>query len=388
MNQRLSIDRSATIETLKALVRINSINPALVPGAPGEREIAAYLTDQLDELGLEVSVDEITPGRFNVVGRLPGRGNGPALMLNAHTDTVGIEGMDEPFAATIRDGRLYGRGAQDMKGSLAAMLAAVRAVVEAGVPLDGDLLLAAVADEEHASIGTEHLLREFRADGAIVTEPTDLAICRAHRGFIWYRVETEGRAAHGSRFEEGIDANIHMGRFLAQLDLLAQELVNRPPHPLMGPPSLNASLLEGGTELSIYPAHCTLQMERRTIAGETVEACTAELQAIIDRLAAADPAFRATVEPFFERRPFTVPAGARIVQLVEEATTAHLDRAPAHIGQTFWTDAALLDGAGIETVVLGPTGAGLHSAEEWVDLDSVIDLAQILARTIVAYCTV
>lgn len=386
MNQLLTVDRTRTIETLKALVRINSINPSLVPGAPGEREIAAYLADRLDAIDLEVTVSEVAPGRFNVIGRLPGRGNGPTLLLNAHTDTVGVEGMDEPFTAALRDGKLYGRGAQDMKGSLAAMLAAVRAVVEAGIDLDGDILFTAVADEEHASIGTEHLVGQFQADAAIVTEPTDLAICRAHRGFIWYRVETEGRAAHGSRYREGVDAISHMGRFLTEMDLLGQELVNRAPLPLMGAPSLHASLIEGGTELSVYPARCQLQLERRTVSGETETECTAELQAIVDRLAAADDTFKATVAPFFERRPFTVSAEARIVQLVEDAAAQHLQHPPAHVGQTFWTDAALLAGAGIETVVIGPTGGGLHSAEEWVEVQSVLDLAHILAQTIVAYC--
>lgn len=386
MKQSLIVDRTETIETLQTLVGINSINPSLVPDAPGEREIAAYLADRMDALDLEVSVSEVASGRFNVVGRLPGRGTGPTLLLNAHTDTVGVAGMADPFSGTIRDGKLYGRGAQDMKGSLAAMLAAARAVVEAGICLNGDLLLTAVADEEHASIGTEHLVSQFQADAAIVTEPTDLAICRAHRGFIWYQVETEGRAAHGSRFREGIDAISHMGRFLTGMDLLGEELVNRPPLPLMGTPSLHASLIQGGTELSVYPARCEVQLERRTVAGETEAHCTAELQAIVDRLAAEDSAFKATVEPFFERRPFVVPAEARIVQLVEEAATRHLQQPPAHVGQTFWTDAALLAGAGIETVVIGPTGSGLHSAEEWVDVQSVLDLAHILAQTIVAYC--
>lgn len=386
MNQLLTVDGTEMIETLQALVGINSINPSLVPGAPGEREIAAYLADRMDALDLEVSVSEVAAGRFNVIGRLPGRGHGPTLLLNAHTDTVGVEGMADPFGATISDGKLYGRGSQDMKGSLAAMLAAVRAVVAAGIVLDGDLLLTAVADEEHSSIGTEHLITQFQADAAIVTEPTDLAICRAHRGFLWYQVETEGRAAHGSRFRDGIDAISHMGRFLAEMDLLGQELLTRPPLPLMGTPSLHASLIQGGTELSVYPAHCQLQLERRTVAGETEAQCTAELQTIVDRLAAGDSSFKATVEPFFERRPFTVPAEARIVQLVEDATAQHLQHQPAHVGQTFWTDAALLAGAGIETVVIGPTGAGLHSAEEWVDIQSVLDLAHILAQTIVTYC--
>ena len=294
--------------------------------------------------------------------------------------------MIDPFGAEIRDGRLYGRGSQDMKGSLAAMLGVTKAFTDGGVELAGDLLITAVADEEYASLGMEHLVQQVKADAAIVTEPTDLTLCRAHRGFIWFDVETTGRAAHGSRFEEGIDANIRMGRFLAQLDNLEQELRQRPAHPLTGPPSLHAAKIRGGAEVSIYADHCYLQIERRTIPGETESRATAELQAIIDRLAAEDPTFKATVKPTFRREPFEVGTDARIVQILEQVMTNHLGEKPLHAGQTFWTDAALLAEAGMETVLVGPSGFGLHSAEEWVDLQSVVDLAGILAETAVKYC--
>lgn len=382
----LTVDRNHLTKTLTDLVRIDSINPSLTPGGGGEAEIGAYVADVLNEIGLEVTTHELEPDRVNVVGRLQGKGNGRSLLLNAHMDTVGVEGMDEPFSAAIRDGKLYGRGAYDMKGSLAAMIAAAKALVEAGVSLGGDLLITAVADEEYASIGTTDVARNYQADGAIVTEPTDLAVCRAHRGFIWYEVETIGRAAHGSRYEEGIDANMHMGRFLARLDELEQELRQRPPHPLAGPPSLHAALIEGGTALSVYAARCTLNMERRTIPGETETEATQELQAILDELAAADPTFRATLKPFFRRQPLEVSADATIVQTLEQVTSERLGQRPAHIGQTFWTDAPLLAEAGMETVLMGPLGHGLHSDEEWVDLKSVQDLAYILADTAVRYC--
>ncbi|MGD8634739.1 MAG: ArgE/DapE family deacylase [Anaerolineales bacterium] len=385
----LQIDRDYLVATLQALVRINSINPTLVPGAPGEAEIGAYIAAKYEKLGLQVRIDELEPARFNVTGMLPGTGGGRSLLLNAHMDTVGVEGMSiEPFDPVIRDGRLYGRGAQDMKASLAAMMATAKALSEAGIRLRGDLILAAVADEEHSSIGTEALVRTLHADGAIVTEPTDLAICRAHRGFQWYEIETYGRAAHGSRYQEGIDANLHMGRVLAELDVLAKELVNRDPHPLMGPPSLNAALLNGGTEASIYADRCLLQMERRTIAGESQAGTQAELQAILDRQAAKDPQFRAELRFIFERTPFEVAAEAPIVTAVDRAAAGVLAKPPTHSGQTFWTDAALHADAGTETVLIGPIGAGLHSAEEWVDIDSAVQLAEILARAAIEYCGV
>lgn len=378
-------------QTLVDLVRIPSINPSLAADSQGEAEVGLYVADALNQLGLDVTTYELAPNRVNVVGILRGTGNGRSLLLNAHMDTVGVDGMADPFGADIRNGRLYGRGSQDMKGSLAAMLGVAKALVDSGVELAGDLWITAVADEEYASIGMEHLVKTIsnnnaRIDAAIVTEPTDLQLCRAHRGFIWYEVETIGRAAHGSRYAEGIDANMRMGRFLARLDKLEQELRQRPPHPLAGPPSLHASLLRGGTEISVYAASSHLTLERRTIPGETQAQATAELQALLDQLAAEDDTFKATVTPTFRREPFEIEANAPIVQTVDTVMADYLGQTSPHSGQTFWTDAALLAEAGIDTVLLGPIGQGLHSAEEWVDVQSVLDLAEILMETAVRFC--
>lgn len=380
------IDKNYVTRTLVDLVRINSCNPSLSPDGPGEAQIGTYLAREMSALGLQVEVHELAPGRVNVVGVLPGSGGGRSLMWNAHMDTVGVQGMAEPFSGCLRDGRVYGRGAQDMKGSLAAMLAAAKSLRDAGIVLPGDLVLAAVADEEYASMGTQDLVRRYCTDAAIVTEPTSLTPSRAHRGFIWFDIETTGRAAHGSRYDEGIDAIMHMGRFLTELDRLEQELRARSPHPLAGPPSLHASMITGGSEISIYPAHCRLQVERRTAPGETLESASAELQSIVERLSASDPTFQAVVWSTLERQPFTVDEDALIVRHLDAALTARLGAAVGHTGATFWTDAALLAAAGIESVLFGPTGSGLHSAEEWVDLQSVFDLAYILADTARAYC--
>lgn len=380
------VDESFVIQTLQRMVQINSTNPSLGEHNAGESELAAYIAQTLNQLDLEVTVQEVAPQRPNVVGVLKGSGDGPSLMYNGHMDTVGVEGMAEPFSGAIRDGKLYGRGAQDMKASLAAMIGSAKALRDAGITLAGDLVLAFVVDEESMSIGTEGLVKEFVTDGAIVTEPTDMTLSRAHRGFIWYDVQTAGRAAHGSRYKEGIDANMRMGRFLTQLDKLEQELLARQPHPLAGPPSLHASLIKGGTEISVYAANCLLQVERRTIPGETIASITSDFQAIIDRLAAQDETFLATVTPKFSREPFEIGPDAAIVKIIEQTTAGQLGRLPAHTGQTYWTDAALLAQAGIETALIGPIGAGLHSAEEWVDVQSVLDLTHILAQTAVRYC--
>jgi len=380
------IDRQYLTETLASLVRINSINPTLVSGGAGESEIAAYTADSMAAFGLEVSVHEPEPGRPSVVGIWRGRGGGRSLMLNAHYDTVGVDGMVDPFSATIRDGRLYGRGAYDMKGSLAACMSAAKGLIDAGIILDGDLVLAAVADEEYASLGTNELIRHYPVDGAIVTEPTELDICLAHKGFIWLEVETTGRAAHGSRYDLGLDANMLMGRFLAELDKLEQALRARPDHPLVGPPTLHAAMIQGGSELSAYAASCRLQIERRTIPGESEAQVVGEIQAIIDGLTAVNPEFQARVKSFFVRDPFEVSPEADIVQVLSEAASRVLNQRPAMVGQMPWMDSALLASAGVETVVIGPAGAGAHAHEEWVEVESVEKLAEILAETAVAYC--
>jgi acetylornithine deacetylase len=382
----MTIDAEYTRATLSRLVQINSINPTLAPGAPGEREIAGFIAGSLESIGLAAEILEPEPGRTSVLGRLTGTGGGRSLMLNAHCDTVDIAGMAEPFSGALRAGKIYGRGSYDMKGSLAACMAAAKALVDAGARLRGDLLVAAVADEEYGSLGTSDLIRRVKVDGAIVTEPTALEVCLAHKGYLWIEVEVAGRAAHGSKFEQGIDANMKMGQFLARLSLLERELRARTPHALVGPPSLHAALLNGGTGLSTYAASSKLQIERRTIPGETEAQAVAEIQAIVDRLAAEDHDFCAQVRPFFVRNPFEIAPDARIVGAVDRAVSRVRGQAPKHFGDTPWMDAALLQEAGVETVVCGATGGGAHADVEWVELESVVQLAEILAEAAVDYC--
>ena len=382
----LQIDRNYARQTLVRLIQINSINPSLAAGAPGEREIAAYIAESLRGAGLAVEMYEPEPGRMSVLGRLAGAGGGRSLMLNAHCDTVDVPGMAEPFSGAIREGKVYGRGSFDMKGSLAACMAAAKALADAGVRLRGDVLVAAVADEEYGSLGTRDLIRRGHVDGAIVTEPTALEICLAHKGYLWIQMDVAGCAAHGSRFELGIDANMKMGRFLAELGGLERELRARPAHPLVGPPSLHAAMLSGGTGLSTYAASSTVQVERRTVPGETEAQAVAELQAIVDRIARTDPDFHATVRCFFARDPFETAPTSAVVQAVDRAAAKVRGRPPRHIGDTPWMDAALLQAAGTETVVCGVTGTGAHADCEWVELESVFQLAEILAEAAIDYC--
>ena len=313
-------------------------------------------------------------------------------MLNGHLDTVGVEGMERPFEPWIENGRLHGRGGYDMKGSLAACMAAVKALADARVVLAGDLVIAAVADEEVASLGTTAVIGRARTDGAIVTEPTELAVCLAHKGFAWIEIEVEGRAAHGSRPDLGVDANLAMGRVLAEVAGLEKELAGRPAHSRVGRPSLHVGTLAGGTGWSTYAARAVAGVERRTIPGETAEGALAEMEARLARLHAGDLAdgsgapLRATARIALARDPFEAdPSGPLAVALGRAATEA-LGREPERIGVAYWMDAALLGAAGIETAVFGPAGAGAHEIEEWVDLESVARCAEALARAAILYC--
>ena len=385
------VDGSFVREALADLVRIDSRNPALVPGAPGEGPIAAHVTRVMESLGMEVEILEPEPGRPSVIGRRRGAGGGRSLMLNGHLDTVGVDGMERPFEPWIEDGRLYGRGAYDMKGSLAACLGAVKALRDADVALAGDLVIAAVADEEVASLGTMAVIGRARTDGAIVTEPTELAVCLAHKGFAWIEVEVEGRAAHGSRPDLGVDANLAMGRVLAEIAALEKELAARPAHPRVGRPSLHVGTLSGGTGWSTYAARATAGVERRTIPGETAEGALTEIEARLARLRGdagpgGDAPLRVAARVALAREPFEAdPDGPLTAALVRGAVEA-LGREPRRIGVAYWMDAALLGAAGIETAVFGPAGAGAHEVEEWVDLESVERTAETLARAAIEYC--
>jgi acetylornithine deacetylase/succinyl-diaminopimelate desuccinylase family protein len=360
-----------TLELLKQLVAIESINPSLVPGASGEAAIARALAERLRSLGLQVDVQEAAPGRPNVIGTLNGRSSGRSLMLCGHIDTVGVAGMTRPFDPVERDGRVYGRGSQDMKSGIAAMIGAAHAIAAAGGLDAGHLVIACVVDEEHGSIGAEALVGRYRADAAVVTEPTDLAVAVAHKGFEWVEVETEGRAAHGSRPRDGRDAILRMGRVLGELEALDRSLQAGRAHTLLGTASLHASLIEGGRELSSYPDRCSLQIERRTIPGEPAGSAGREVEQILDRLRARDAEFKAVSRTMFQRSPYEIDSGDPLpAMLVGAANSAGVQSST--IGMSFWTDAAILGGAGIPSVLFGPTGAGLHSLEEWVEIDSVL----------------
>ena len=370
------------IELLSDLVARNSVNPSLVPGAPGEAAVADVARAWMSAAGLDVVMQDVLPGRQNVIGVLEGKAPGPTVMLCGHLDTVGVEGMETPFTPRLEDGRLYGRGSQDMKGGVAAMLGAAAKL--APTWKRGKLIVAGVVDEEFESAGAEALVKAWRADAAIVTEPTDLQMAVAHKGFAWIEVTTKGRAAHGSRPAEGRDAIMRMGRVLAALEVRDRELQARPPQGLQGVASLHASIISGGRELSVYPDQCVLQLERRTVSGEEGKAPLVEVEGILTRLRAQDVQFEASARLMTSRPPYSLDASHALPSTVAAALAArNLKAAP--VGMSFWTDAAILAAAGIPSVLFGPGGAGLHSVEEYVNVDDVLACRDVLAEAVSAF---
>lgn len=363
-----------------ALIATPSVNPELEESGVGEAAVAELTAGWLRAWGLSVEMSEVAPGRWNVVGRLEGDSVGPTLLLNGHLDTVGTAGMSvDPFGAEVRDGRLWGRGACDMKGGVAALLAATARL--AGAKLPGAFVVALTADEEHASLGMDALVRsELRADAAVVCEPTSLAVMPAHKGFVWVEADFRGRAAHGSRPEAGVDAIEHAGRYLTALDSLRSRLRTGEPHPLLGHGSFHAGTVDGGSAPSVYPDACRLVLERRTLPGENAAGIIEEFQAVLDRLAADVPELEAKVTQGLARPATEVSSDSPLVEaLLAACADEGVD--PVVAGMTAWVDAAFLNEAGTPAVCFGPGSiAQAHSADEWIDPSEIVTCAAVLER--------
>jgi acetylornithine deacetylase len=373
----LSAVRDDLIDLTSRLVAIDSVNPSLVPGGAGESESAAFVAGWARAAGLEAEVLEGTPGRPSVLVRARGTGGGGTLLLCGHLDTVTVDGMQAPHAPRVDGDRLYGRGAYDMKAGVAAALIAAREAAALG--LAGDVVVAAVADEEHASLGVQEALRAVQADAAIVTEPTELAVVVAHKGFVWAEIEVSGRAAHGSRPHLGVDAIVKAGPVLTALGALDEALAARE-HPLLGRGSVHASVIAGGVELSSYPARCVIGLERRTLPGETAADVEAELAALVERCRAADPALEATFRILLERDPFEADPEAPVVQALLAARPGPL------AGAGYWADAAFIAAAGIPTAMFGPGGEGAHAQVEWVSIDDTVAVTETLLAVAARLC--
>jgi acetylornithine deacetylase len=372
------------LDLLVDLVRIDSVNPSLSPGGAGERQIAEFVVEWSTGHGLQAELIAQAPDRPSVVVRGGDAATGRTLMLCGHLDTVGLGAMDQPLEPRVDGDRLYGRGAYDMKAGLAASLVACRDHARSGLP--GQVLVAAVADEEHSSAGVQEVLRHVTADAAIVTEPTELAVATAHKGFVWAEIEVTGKAAHGSRPHLGVDAIIKTGPILVALDALTARLAQRQ-HPLLGAGNLHASLISGGLEESTVPDRCVLTLERRTLPGETTEDVERELADLLRECRAADPELVASSRTTLARDPFETAASAPIVTQTAEAVAAITGRPATVTGMSYWADSGFISAAGIPTVLFGPGGDGAHAEVEWVSLADTVACTRVLTEVAGSFCT-
>jgi len=374
LHHRQSLQSNA-IDALQLLIRTPSVNPSLAPEEGcNEAAVASAARDWLAVRGVRSWTDEVSPGRPNCVAEAGG-GQGRTLVFCAHLDTVGTSGMTiPPFEPKIEKGRVYGRGSYDMKGSAAAIMAAM--AILAHEQLHGRVLASLVADEEYASLGAQDFVRRYAADACVVTEPSEGRLVLAHKGFVWAEIVTHGRAAHGSRWDLGVSAIGKMGRLITALEEFDQKELRQRVHPLVGPASQHCALIQGGAGLSTYSERCALQVERRTLPGETPEQVMEELAKVIERAGE-----RADVRCTLHRPPLTCDRNAKVASDLRQAIVAVTGGPPEEIGVGYWMDAALFAASGIPTVNYGPTGAGAHEAVEWVDLDSVVSCAEVLGET-------
>lgn len=371
--------RGNAIDLLRLLTSFDSRNPSLVAGAPGEAPLARALGEVLDQWGFAVELQDAAPGRPNVIARI-GPAGGGTLMFNGHLDVVDVEGMThDPFAGVEKEGRWFARGSSDMKGGVAAMCAAAARAAEGD--LRTQLIIAAVVDEEYESLGTRALVGGgVRADAAIVTEPTLLGIGPAHRGFTWVELVFRGRAAHGSRYDLGVDAIAHAALVLEELARLQRDVLAHRVHRLLGHASLHASTIAGGSGWSTYPEGCVLRIERRTLPGETTAQVLAEFSEACEQAKARDPRMDVSITHVLTQAPSDVSEDAAVVRAVESALVAS-GESPVIAGVTAWTDAALLNAAGIPAICFGPGDMSLaHAAEEWIELDQVERATRVLTR--------
>jgi acetylornithine deacetylase len=376
------IEEDSIIELLKGLVAIDSVNPSLSPSHKGEGEIGEHVAGLLRDIGLDVELQKVAEGRNNVIARLRGRTGDKKLLVLAHMDTVGVDTMTiPPFNPVVVENRLYGRGSSDTKAGLAAVIAMAEELVLEHEDFNGELIVAATVDEEYEAVGVEALVREIDADAAVDMEPVGMKVVIAHKGFAWQEFQVVGRAAHGSDIAKGIDAIIRTGRLLEELSSLNKRL-SKNVHPVLGPPSLHASQIKGGEGWSTYPADCTLTVERRTVPGETQKRVEEEFQAIVDRL--AGEGVEARTEMRFFRPATEISPDERIVKSLLRSAAEIGVVCPVG-GMAAWPEAGPLNLAGIPSVVFGPKGCTGHEADEYVDIDSVVQCAQILRATVLDF---
>jgi len=378
--EQLDHDRVRTIT--HELISIPSVNPfGQEPGVGlREQEVGLRYAELLTEVGCEVVVDEVTPGRPNVIGVLKGSRPGPTLLLTGHLDTVGVTDYHDPFTARIEDGRLYGRGSCDMKAALAAFIEVARVINEQDVPFAGELMIAGIADEEDRMIGSVHWSNHGPVpDFAVVGEPTSLKVCPAHKGQYGAKFRTFGTAVHSSIRGEGVNAIEKMADLIAGFADYNDELDSRPAHPLCGNATFSIGTISGGEVMSTVPDFCEIEADRRMIPGETVDQVLAEYDARLQAVAAADPEFRYELDgPTMSSAVLDTPLDHPIVTTVVEETETVLGTPAIIEAFTGATDAPNFH---CPAVIMGPGSiAQAHTLDEFVPLAELEAATEIYLR--------
>ncbi len=383
-----AIDQDRLINRLCEMIAVPSVNPFDLPAteaAPDTREqaFAQNFVAALQHHGLETEMREVVPGRPNVFARRSGSDSGSVtVMLAGHLDTVGVEGYVDPFNPVVKNNRVYGRGACDMKAALAAYVEVAQVINEAGLELRGDLIIAGVADEEHKMIGSKEIsLNGPRADFAIIGEPTELSVCYTHKGQLSIPIKTFGKAAHSSMPENGINAITAMGRVLQRLEVYADELQRRTPHAVCGYRKVNAGVIKGGTISCTVPDYCELEIDRRTLSGETQESVRREYAEMLQELQAGDANFSACIgETILDNPPLDTPMDSAVVTAMSDAVRA-VTGCEAQVGAF----PAATDAPNFlcPAVVCGP-GSLLqaHTLDEYVEISELVDSARIYLRAV------
>jgi acetylornithine deacetylase/succinyl-diaminopimelate desuccinylase-like protein len=383
----MSVQVAEVEDLLSALVRIDSVTPSLISNGAGEEAIAGFIRDWLADTGADVTLEEVSPGRPNVLARLHGTGGGRSLCLNAHSDTVGYANWADRALRPERAGDyLVGVGVADDKSSCAIALLAMREIVASGARLRGDLVVACTVDEEALSIGTTDLVARHSFDGAIILEP--LGVGRAvveHQGFGWIDLIVHGKAAHGSAPDRGIDAIAHMAEVVRELNALGARFASTP-DPRNGATVFHTGTILGGTDYATYPSQCVLGIEIGTQPGESLAARVADIDAILADCRARLPDFSAEVRVHLERDPFRAMGHEALLAAADRAAERSIGRAHEQVGLNAWMDAALMQSAGIPTISLGALGGNFHAPDEWVSLRECVSLVEIVRDTALDFC--
>lgn len=381
-----AFDPQSVITLLQDLIRI----PSVVDLHP-EQAIGDFIAETLRSHGIEVTQEEVLPDRPNTLGTI-GNGNGKTLLLNAHVDVVpyGAGWTQEPEGGALIDGKIYGRGAVDDKGPLAALLAATIALHKSGLPINGKLIVCAVMDEENSSKGSKALMQHLRGDMGIVGEPTAGKICIAHKGSLRPMLRVEGHCAHTSRPEQGINAISKMAGVITKVDAWHKELRKRE-HPLTGAASAAVSIIQGGEQSNVIPDRCYALLDRRMVPGETEEQAIAEIEDLFAQWMADDPELTIAIDHL---RPTTgsaaqVEADAEVVQRVSDAYRTVFGGDPALTGMGGACDMVHLVNAGVPTVVFGPGSSGqAHQPDEHIEVDELVRCTQVVLLTAARYLCV